>query len=102
MEHLASLKRGPNEIDYDKCILCQEDDTSTTLRNSGPQGLTTLRECAQERLKFKDENRLCIDRVLYSYHENVCYHKSCYSIFTSKTIISRLKCSKQKENDGKC
>ena len=99
MEHLASLKRGPDEIDFDKCILCQEEDKSSTLRNPGPQGLKTLRECARERLKFKDENRQCIDRILYCDHEKVCYHKSCYSIFTSKAIISRLKSTKKKESN---
>ena len=96
MEHLASLKRRPDEIDFDKCILCQEEDKSSTLRNPGPQGLKTLRECARERLKFKDKNRQCIDRILFYDHEKACYHKSCNSIFTSKAIISRLKSTKKK------
>ena len=38
MEHLASLKRRPDEIDYDKCIMCQEEDKSSTLRNPGLKG----------------------------------------------------------------
>ena len=61
--------------------------------------MKVLIECAQKRLKFIDENRLCIDRVLYCDHDNVCYHKSCYSIFTSKAIISRLKSTNKKESN---
>ena len=38
MEHLASLKRRPDEIDYDKCIMCQKEDKSSTLRNPGLKG----------------------------------------------------------------
>ena len=57
-----------------------------------------LKECAQERLKFKDENRIVIDRVLYCDNERLCYHKNCYSSFTSKTNISRLKSVKSNES----
>ena len=38
MEHLASLKRRPDEIDYDKCIMYQEEDKSSTLRNPSLKG----------------------------------------------------------------
>ena len=38
MEHFATLKRRPDEIDYDKCIMCQEEDKSSTLRNPGLKG----------------------------------------------------------------
>ena len=93
MEYLVNLKRGPDEIDHTKCILCQEEDINSILRHPSPeaQGLIRLRECAQERLKLKDENRLIIDRVLYCDRDRVCYHKHCYSTFTSKKHISRLK-----------
>ena len=97
MEYLVNLKRGPDEIDPSKCILCQEEDITSTLRHPSPeaQGLIRLRECAQERLKLKDENRLIIDRVLYCDHDRVCYHKHCYSTFTSKNIFQDLSLLKQ-------
>ena len=38
MEHLASLKRRPDEIDYDKCIICQGENKSSPLRNPGIKG----------------------------------------------------------------
>ena len=38
MEHLASLKRRPDEIDYDKCITFQEEGKCSILRNPGLKG----------------------------------------------------------------
>ena len=91
MEPLSSFKRKKDETDYEKCIICQADN-SDKIRSGTSLGAATLRQCAQERLKKKDNvNRDAIDRILSSVRDNMCYHNGCYSTFTSKTIISRLK-----------
>ena len=97
MEHLASLKRRPDEIDFDKCILCQEEDKSSTLRNPGPQGLKTLRECARERLKFKDKNRQCIDRIYTIIMKRHVITKAAILFLQVKPLSQDLSLQKKRE-----
>lgn len=92
MEPLSSLKRPIHETDCPKCLVCQ-NDTSEKLRSGTSTGLNSIKSAAQERLKKRDtQNRDSIDRILTS-SESTTYvwHKSCYSIFTSKTLIGRIK-----------
>ena len=91
MERLTSLKRQAHEINYTKCIICQTDK-SDKLRAGSVQGYDRIMQCAHERHKKKDiDNRDSRDRIISSVHGNVCWHSNCYSSFTSKTHIDRLK-----------
>ena len=90
MEPRSSFKRR-SDTDFEKCLICQRDRQSKIL-HGGAQGIKTIKECAQERLKRKDSvNRDCIDRILSYDGDRLIWHKECYSTFTSKTLISRLR-----------
>ena len=65
---------------------------SDKLSAGSVQGYDRIMQCAHERHKKKDiDNRDSIDRIISSVHGNVCWHSNCYSSFTSKTHIDRLK-----------
>ena len=90
MEPRSSFKRR-SDTDFEKCLICQTDRQSKIL-HGGAQGIKTIKECAQERLKRKDSvNRDCIDRIISCDGDRLIWHKECYSTFTSKTLISRLR-----------
>jgi uncharacterized protein YdcH (DUF465 family) len=90
MDALSSLKRPADETDFDKCLICQAEKIDKMIDGSA-KGMGTLKQSAQERLKKKDIScRDAIDRILSYMSDAAVWHKSCYSTFTSKKMISRL------------
>ena len=102
MEPLLSLKRErPTELT--QCIFCQED-ASEKLLAAKEQGLSTLNKCVCQRQKLRDpQNRAATDRIVSVFTSEqthlLIWHKSCYSSYTSKERISRLKKSEQGLSD---
>ena len=95
MEAVCSLKRHRQPTDFKECIICQEEKADKNFIQCGEQGLAKLKTLAVMRNRLCDaENRLVIDRILELSSSNVTqdlwYHKSCYSTFTSKSHIERL------------
>ena len=54
MEPMSQLKRPVLDINYEQCIIFQAEKKDK-LRPSGKQGLDSLKEAVQERLKRNDE-----------------------------------------------
>ena len=93
MEPACSFKRE-RPIEYSLCIICQE--TKKENLRSTDTGLSTLINAAKLRQTFKDpNNRTAIENILSPSHSNPAgpmkWHKTCYSTFTSKSHIDRLK-----------
>ena len=98
METNVTLKRPSDEIDPEKCLICQTDK-GEKLRSGTPQGIKAVKEAAQERLKRNDtKNRDSIDRVLNCVITDLSWHKGCYSWVTSKTLIGRLNVVKEQSS----
>ena len=92
MEAVYSLKRSRQPGNAEACVICQEEKDDRLI-TGGQQGLSVLRNAAQARDRLCDaNNRPVIDRILTlpSDLQQGLWHKSCYSIFTSKSHIDRL------------
>ena len=98
MEAACSLKRQ-RPIAIEKCIICQ-DEKKEKILTASERGLSSVRNAAHSRLSLRDpRNRFAIDRITSTFdsqnEHNMVWHKSCYSIFTSKTNISYLSKSEE-------
>ena len=104
MEAVYSLKR-PHQPDFEECIICQESRPERFI-NGGEKGLETLKQASKERTKWDDtKNRPVIDRILSVTSAEiglVVWHKSCYSLFTSKMLIQRLQKKKERSTNEDC
>lgn len=93
MEAVGSLKQIGHSPDLEVCLICQET-RSEKLRKGVQQGLATLKCAAHTRDKLCDTgNKPAIDRIKEISSTDVdqlWWHKSCYSTFTSKDKIERL------------
>lgn len=79
------------------CIICQKS-SSDIKNNASLQSLDKIKQCAEERFKYNDNKyavvmlrnvfKLDLTGIL---KRGVKYHKKCYSDFTNKTNIQRLK-----------
>ena len=98
MEAVCSLKRA-HQPDFEECLICQERKTERLI-NGGERGFETLKHASQTRDKLLDtDNRPAIDRILTvppSDINQLCWHKSCFSSFTSRTKIQRLEKKQEK------
>ena len=102
MQPTYTLKRKLS-VDYDMCIICQEG-RHESLRHTD-QGVATLTNSAQLRNTFNDPNyRVAIENIISGLNLNIenCFkwHKTCYSSFTSKWHIERLKKSLSEQSSA--
>ena len=95
MEPAASVKRKrATQSTISKCIICQKDRAGCPLRQSTPPGVETLRNSLATRVSHNCTKYLeAIDRLQDVDFEKVSlvWHKNCFSTFTSKTHLERLK-----------
>ena len=94
MEPVINLKRQ-SRVDYNLCIFCQTQNAKANLSNSAEHGITTVKEAARARHKFRDsknidviyrvENALNSDMVI-----SLVWHRTCYAHFTDKNKTGRL------------
>ena len=61
MKSVCDLKKQ-NAVNYNLCLFCQRRKASDKLRAASEQGLSTLKEAAEKRSQF-GENDEVIDRV---------------------------------------
>lgn len=94
MEAVGSLKRTVHSIALEECLICQETKNEK-LSKGRQQGFDTIKGAAQTREKLCDrDNQPAIDRIKeisITDVEKLCWHKSCYSLFTSKLKIEKIK-----------
>lgn len=98
MEAVCSLKQIYQPTDFLNCFICQEEKSDRLIK-AGVQGLEALKCASQKRDKLCDrDNKDTIDRinnVPMKDVEQLRWHKSCFSLFTSKTLIERLQQKRQ-------
>ena len=100
MEPAVVLRRKHSvdeTTDLNLCTICQKNIKGQNLRSTA-DGSERLRQAANERWWLQDYDNIdVIDRLRVaepteeSRNTEVQYHKNCYSVFTSATVISRLK-----------
>lgn len=95
MEPAASVKRKrATQSTISKCIICQKDRGGCPLRQATQAGVETLRNSLATRVSHNCTKFLeAIDRLQDVVFEKVSlvWHKDCFSSFTSKTHLERLK-----------
>ena len=93
MEAVCCLKQNRSST-FENCIVCQEVKRADKLFNATKQGIQILLEAAESRSKLRDtQNRDAIERVLEIASEKeqqLVWHRSCYTSFTSKSHLYRL------------
>lgn len=100
MESTLTIGKRQRDSDFsaDKCLICQEDRRDDFTRDASAKGLATLKEALTVRTLFNCEkytdaieklhkNQHIIDNQLVQ----LVYHKGCFSSFTSKDHLERLK-----------
>ena len=95
MEEVLNLKRQLS-IDFSLCIFCQNSKTRGDVFDASVQGFETLRQANRLRRNMHDSKNIdIIDRLdnLFASDqtEQVLWHKSCYSTFTDKNKLERLR-----------
>ena len=85
---LPEESKNRSLTDFQKCLICQED-SAEALRRAKATSLSTFISAAKERndsvnLEFKD----------------IFWHAGCYSSYTSKTNMDRVKKRKLKSSEG--
>ena len=92
MKSVCDLKKQ-NAVNYNLCLFCQRRKASDKLREASEQGLSTLKEAAEKRSQF-GENDEVIDRVAEilkpGVTHKILWHKQCYCHFTDQEKIRRL------------
>lgn len=98
MEAVYSLKRIHQSPNLEECLICQEKKRERLVK-AGEKGFEMLKCASQTREKLCDiDSKPAIDRIKeISLHDvnPLLWHKSCFSLFTSKTPIERLQRKKQ-------
>lgn len=76
------------------CVLCKQNKKAETCIAATDAGYVTFMESANNRkCKIDHKYGLFLDDYLNMHREDLRYHRKCYSDFTNKTMISRLKSS---------
>jgi len=95
MDPVVSLKR-PLPVDYSLCIFCQTHQASVPLSQETDHGLAIVRNAADSRKKLRDTKNIdVIDRLENVFGSDMpktlVWHRKCYSQFTDKNKIERLR-----------
>ena len=86
---LTPWKKRKTENEYSLCLICQKQSTVKVIKNPNNESLKNLLSLSLERAEYGDtkvfefverNKKLCADDLLNS---KACYHKKCYSEFTS-------------------
>ena len=92
-QNTTKTKRTADSFSIKNCIICQGGSDSV-LRQSSTRGIESLKSALATRISFKCDKFLdAIDRLQSEglHLENVVWHKDCFSTFTSKSHLDRLK-----------
>ena len=91
-------RKRDSEFSAVKCIICQEKRGDDLTRDATTKGLSTLRDALTLRTRFNCEKYSdAINKLNKNQHiiddasVRLVYHKGCFSSFTSKDHLDRLK-----------
>lgn len=107
IEAVCGLKWIHQPTNFHDCFICQEEKSDRLIK-AGEQGLEALKCASLKRDKFCDrDNKHAIDRISDVPLKDVnqlWWHKSCFSLFTSKNLIQRLQKKRQisRQRSGEC
>ena len=97
---VAKRKSKDRDVDYSCCLFCQKQK-SDELRTATLDGKKRTQDAAEQRRKLGDTTYHDMFEALDQLSPQdfngmeIKWHKSCYSVFTSKTNISRLRAKRQ-------
>lgn len=82
------------------CIFCRKSSKSEICKKATDKGYSTFRESVKSRKeKFDFKFGSFLEEYDNVKFEDVQYHRSCYSNFTNKTLISRLRSREQNDKE---
>jgi len=97
---VAKCKSKDRDMDYSCCLFCQKQK-SDELRTATLDGKKRTQDAAEQQRKLGDTTYHDVFEALDQLSPQdfngmeIKWHKSCYSVFTSKTNISRLWAKRQ-------
>lgn len=96
---LPSKRRSrDNTVNWNNCMICQKSDTKilNVPHKASPNGIKKFTDSALERIKYNDTEYVNVLDILQSHKisdicDDIVWHSKCYSDFTHKDHLARLK-----------
>ena len=95
-------KKRTTEVDYQYCIICQENNSESTVVNPKLESIEKLLYLTKERRRFGDTlvNDFAIRKesctAQYILDQKGSYHRSCFKEFANKSKYERAKARHEK------